>query len=91
VHRTQIYLADEQQSRLSERARRSGRTRSDLIREAIDRYLEAGDDSADALASFRAAVTTAAGSVPRLPSGAEYVENLRVEDEARRLEDGSRR
>jgi predicted DNA-binding protein len=67
VHRTQIYLADEQQSRLSERARRSGRTRSDLIREAIDRYLEAGDDSA------------------------EYVENLRVEDEARRLEDGSRR
>jgi hypothetical protein len=34
VRRTQIYLDEEQDRRLAERARATGRTKSDLIREA---------------------------------------------------------
>ena len=44
VHRTQIYLEEEQSRRLAERARSTGRTRSTLIREAIDAYLGATDE-----------------------------------------------
>jgi predicted DNA-binding protein len=43
MQRTQIYLSEEQAEFLDARAKAEGRTRSDLIREAIDRYLEGGD------------------------------------------------
>lgn len=39
LRRTQIYLTAEEQDALGALARRSGRTRSDLIREAIDAYV----------------------------------------------------
>ena len=39
MKRTQIYLDDEQDRRLENRARATGRTKSALIREAIDRLL----------------------------------------------------
>jgi hypothetical protein len=38
--RTQIYLTREEHSRLRSLARRSGRKQSELIREAIDAFLE---------------------------------------------------
>lgn len=41
MHRTNIYLTDEQERALDERARRAGTTRSAVVREIIDRDLEA--------------------------------------------------
>jgi predicted transcriptional regulator len=48
--RTQIYLTAEQRRRLDELARRRGTTLAQLIREAVERYLEtSGPDAAVAL------------------------------------------
>ncbi|GBC87595.1 Putative antitoxin VapB10 [bacterium HR12] len=44
--RTQIYLTAEQRRGLDELARRRGATLAQLIREAVDRYLEAAGPSA---------------------------------------------
>jgi hypothetical protein len=38
--RTQIYLTKEQRNKLDARARREDKTLAQLIREAVDRYLE---------------------------------------------------
>lgn len=38
--RTQIYLTEEERRRLSELARSTGKVQSELIREAVDRYLD---------------------------------------------------
>ena len=40
MHRTQIYLTDIQRRALHSIARRLGRTQSDLIRTAVDTYIE---------------------------------------------------
>ena len=40
MHRTQIYLTDIQRRALQSIARRLGRTQSDLIRSALDTYIE---------------------------------------------------
>lgn len=47
MHRTQIYLTPRERKALGTLAARTGRTRSDLIREALDRFLE--ERGADAL------------------------------------------
>jgi predicted DNA-binding protein len=39
VKRTQIYIEDEQDARLEQRARAVGATKSQLIREAIDAFI----------------------------------------------------
>ena len=53
--RTQIYLTDEQRRLLDERAIREGRSLADLIREAVDRFLQGDSTREDALkASFGA-------------------------------------
>jgi predicted DNA-binding protein len=44
--RTQVYLTAEQRRRLDELARGRGTTLAQLIREAVDRYLEASGPSA---------------------------------------------
>jgi len=51
--RTQIYLTEGERRRLAALSRRTGKNRSALIREAIDRYL--GRASADRLALLRRA------------------------------------
>ena len=40
MKRTQIYLDERQDQKLAERAATTARTKSDLIREAIERYLD---------------------------------------------------
>lgn len=75
MDRTQIYLSAEQARALERLARRTGRTKSQLIREAIDQtYLGSPHDREQVLA----AVGRAAGSWKgRAETGAEYVERLR--------------
>jgi predicted DNA-binding protein len=92
MKRTQIYLDESQDERLSRRARAAGTTKSDLIREALDAYLGPDNESTRLLA-FRAAVQAAAGAARRLPTGREYVDEIRSADaeRARVIEDRRRR
>ena len=83
VRRTQIYLSEVQHERLSERAQAAGTTKSDIIREAVDAFLAGPETEETRLLAFRAAVRAAAGSVPRLPTGRRYVEELRKADAER--------
>ena len=87
ARRTQIYLEDEQNRLLTERSAQVGRTKSALIRDAIDAYLTPA--SADQrVARLRAAVKEASGAAAHLPDGARYVEELRAtEGERRRWHD----
>ena len=74
VERTQIYLTKRETAALDRAARETGRTRSDLIREAIEQtYLSASD--ADAL---RDALDATNGLwSDRDESGEAYVERIR--------------
>jgi len=83
VRRTQIYLDERQDQQLEDRARACGRTKSALIREAVNAYLAPHSDDAAALARLRAAVAKAAGAAPGLPRGADYVESLRALEQDR--------
>jgi len=91
VHRTQIYLDDRQDRVLRDRASASGRTKSALIRDALDAYLApTGGPQAD-IARLRAAVAAASGAAPYLPSGSDYVSELRQADRERERELDARR
>jgi predicted DNA-binding protein len=89
VRRTQIYLDEEQDRRLAERARATGRTKSDLLREALDRLLNTPLSEEEDLARFRAAADAAFGIAPYLEDGVTYVRKLRDidRDRAKRLEE----
>jgi hypothetical protein len=86
MRRTQIYLDQQQADELSRRASARGMTASKMIREAIDQYLAEPDDGTERLARYRAALDGAFGVAPYLPSGAEYVDELRDADRARERE-----
>ena len=64
-------------------ARATGRTKSDLIREAVDRLLDTPLSEEEELARFRAAVDAAFGIAPYLEDGATYVRKLRDIDRRR--------
>lgn len=89
VRRTQIYLDEDQDRRLTEHALATGRTKSDLIREAVDRFLDTPLTDEERLARFRAAADAAFGIAPYLEDGASYVRKLRDIDRRRaeRLEE----
>ncbi len=86
VERTQIYLTRRESAALAKLARETGRTRSQLIREAITaQYLALADG--DELA---AALDATAGLwSDRTESGAEYVERVRDGRLARLHGDGA--
>lgn len=84
MHRTQIYLDDDQERKLSDRARQIGRTKSALIRDAVDAYLSPASGDESALAALRSAVKGAVGAAPYLSSGVDYVEELRAAEHDRR-------
>lgn len=84
MRRTQIYLDDDQASRLDERASANGVTRSRVIRIAIDEYLTQDErDTAAWRSRWQEAVQKTAGAAPGLAAGAEYVESLRHSDAER--------
>jgi predicted transcriptional regulator len=66
MRRTQIYLDDQQERLIVERAAILRRTKSQIIRQAIDSYLAQPLDEEAELAEFRAAVTAALGAEPHL-------------------------
>lgn len=74
VQRTQIYLSEEETDALDREAARTGRTRSQLIRDAIDRVYLGRDDVEDA---ERVLEETAGAWSGRRVSGRDYVERLR--------------
>jgi len=85
MHRTQIYLDDEQTARLDQRAAAEGASRSTLIRRAVDEYLTQEErDAATWRAQWKRAVEETAGIASHLEQGSEYVESVRRRD-AKRL------
>jgi Arc/MetJ-type ribon-helix-helix transcriptional regulator len=80
VERTQIYLTEEQQRELERRVISTGRTKSDLIREALDAYLGPEESSEEWRRRWVAAVDAVAGIAPYLPSGDTYAQELRDAD-----------
>jgi len=66
--RTQVYLTKEQRARLDEIRRRDGRPLAEVVREAIDDYLESSAPRVDD------AVRETAGALPQLevPSRDEW-------------------
>jgi predicted transcriptional regulator len=80
VERTQIYLSAEQQRQLERRALASGRTKSDLIREALNMYLQQEPSAEEWRRQWLEAVDAVAGIAPYLPEGAVDAEELRRAD-----------
>ncbi len=80
VKRTQIYLDEDQDAQLAHRARAVGATKSTLIREAIDAFLEGPDDEESRLGRFRTALEEIARAPLDLPDGRGYVEEVRAAD-----------
>lgn len=84
MHRTQIYLDDDQTARLDRRAAAEGTSRSMVIRRAVDAYLSRGDrDAAAWQAQWNRAIAGTAGIASYLEVGEEYVEGIRREDAER--------
>lgn len=90
MKRTQIYLDEEQDRRLAARASAQHRTKSDIIRQAVDALLDAPSPDVESLEEFRAATLDAAGIAPYLSSGQQYVEQLRGLDSTRLEESAGR-
>ncbi|MGH2924032.1 MAG: CopG family transcriptional regulator [Solirubrobacterales bacterium] len=91
MRRTQIYLDAQQDRALRDRAQADGRTKSAVIRDAIDSYLAPSGDDRAAVAHLRTAVSEASGAARHLPSGADYVDEVRAGDVAREDELAERR
>ncbi len=70
VKRTQIYLDEEQDRRLRKRARATGKTKSALIRDAIDRLLSRERTPSE----LESALEETAGALPgiTLPERADW-------------------
>lgn len=84
MNRTQIYLDDDQTTRLDRRAAAEGTSRSMVIRHAVDVYLsQEEEDAATWRAQWKKAVDGTSGIAPYLAEGAEYVDDLRRDDAER--------
>ena len=74
VKRTQIYLTEAEDAALEALSKSSGRTKSQLIREAIERAYMGASDHEARLAALRSAAGAWRGE---REAGAAYVERLR--------------
>jgi predicted transcriptional regulator len=84
MNRTQIYLDDDQTTRLDRRAAAEGTSRSMVIRRAVEVYLsQEARDAAAWQAQWKKAIEGTSGIAPYLEEGAEYVESVRRDDAER--------
>jgi predicted DNA-binding protein len=83
MERTQIYLTRRESTALAQLAKQTGRTRSQLIREAITAQYLAGSDPDAATAALEA---TAGLWADRTETGAAYVRRIRSGRLERRLQ-----
>lgn len=75
MHRTQIYLSDRENAILSAESERTGRSRSELIRDAVRKTYRGPGTVED----FERALDAAAGILRDAPfTGQEYVEAIRT-------------
>ena len=89
MQRTQIYLTDEETAALDRLTETTGRTKSQLIREAIEAQYLARPDIERALRILDE--TFGAWKGDERPGGAEYVEMVRPGNLARRIAAADRR
>lgn len=86
MKRTQIYIDENQDARLSKRAEAAGVTKSSLIRQALDEFLEGPLDEKARLSRFVSTVEEIVKTPLDLPDGAAYVEEIRARDVERQEE-----
>ena len=82
MERTQIYLTREQAAALDREAKRSGTTRSHLIREAIDQAYLTGQEADELTAALDASFGAWKGE---RETGQEYVERIRSDSRLEEL------
>lgn len=87
VERTQIYLSREQSAALDREAKRTGTTRSHLIREAIEARFGSDPDAERVREALRA---TAGLWRDRAETGVAYVERIRTGRRLRELDPDQR-
>lgn len=81
MRRTQIYLEPDRWLRIVGEAERLGVTASELIRRAVDRFLDEALDDAESRAEVIRDLRR--HPISRLPDGASYVEQLRASERGR--------
>lgn len=86
MKRTQIYLGDGQHARLARLATASGVTKSSLIRDAIDAFLQGSKPDGNSLLRFHAVLEEIERGPVSLADGRQYVKDLRRRDLARQQE-----
>lgn len=91
MRRTQIYLDEAQDAKLAKKAKSAGVTKSTLIRQALDEFLEGPSDDQSRLSRFLAAVEEIAAEPLDLQDGFTYVEEIRAFDAKRQQELDRRR
>jgi hypothetical protein len=83
MRRTQIYITDEQERRLAERARDEGISKAEVIRRILERDFGGGDAEAEAQAVIRAT----AGICADYPDWPEWQRAVRGRSADARLAD----
>lgn len=81
MRRTQIYITDEQNRRLADRARDAGISKAEAIRRILDRTLETGDPEAEA----QAIIESTSGICADYPGWQEWQEAVRGRSADERL------
>jgi Ribbon-helix-helix protein, copG family len=81
MKRTQIYISEQQDGRLTERARAERISKAEVIRRILDRALDTGDAEAEA----RAIIQSTAGICRDYPDWPEWQRSVRGRPAAERL------
>ncbi len=82
MQRTQIYLTDEQQRVIADRARDSNVSKAEIIRRMLDRELGLDDGTSDRTA----AIDATAGALPSAPDWPEWLRAVRGTGAGSRLD-----